>query len=280
MLGDLTTIGLGVGHPSPQKELDSPLWCRLWLNWSEAYRFLECSLSLQRFYCLNFSVLTKSWWVLIDERPNRPGVHFLLSIFIAGCFPGDSGGIEPICQFRTHRRLGIKVWSLGQEDRLEEGKTTHSSIVAWRISWTENPGGLQSIGMHWVGHAWNDWAHMCICSWIMTADCDTWEEARWVWKGGDLGKGLVSGSCTVLSFLLFFFFFWFYDCILVVARQHWLHLLEADVPINLDFRDWKLRRMHYAIWKKEMKISLATFKLWISPELGSWRWKSFYISLI
>ena len=114
--------------------------------------------------------------------------------------PGDSGGIEPICQFRTHRRLGIKVWSLGQEDRLEEGKTTHSSIVAWSIPWAENPGGLQSIGMHWVGHAWNDWAHMCICSWIMTADCDTWEEARWVWKGGDLGKGLVSGSCTVLSF--------------------------------------------------------------------------------
>ena len=207
-------------------------------------------------------------------------MHFLLSIFIAGCFPGDSGGIEPICQFRTHRRLGIKVWSLGQEDRLEEGKTTHSSIVAWRIPWTENPGGLQSMGMHWVIYDWSDWAHMCICSWIMTADCDTWEEARWVWKGGDLGKGLVSGSCTVLSFLLLFFFFWFYDCILVVARQHWLHLLEADVPINLDFRDWKLRRMHYAIWKKEMKISLATFKLWISPELGSWRWKSFYISLI
>ena len=160
MLGDLTTIGLGVGHPSPQKELDSPFWCHLWLNWSEAYRFLECSLSLQTFYCLNFSVLTKSWWFLIDERPNRPGVHLLLSIFVAGCFPGDSGGIEPICQFRTHRRLGIKVWSLGQEDRLEEGKTTYSIIVAWRIPWTENPGGLQSMGMHWVRYDWSDWAHV------------------------------------------------------------------------------------------------------------------------
>ena len=133
MLGDLTTIRLGVGHPSPQKELDSPLWSRLWLNWSGAYRFLEYSLSLQSFYCLSFSILTKSWWFLIDDRPNRPWVHFLLSIFVAGCFPGDSGSIKPICQFRTHRRLGIKVWSLGQEDRLEEGKTTHSSILAWRI---------------------------------------------------------------------------------------------------------------------------------------------------
>ena len=43
----------------------------------------------------------------MDERSNRPGVHFLLSIFVAECFPGDSGGMEPICQLRTHRRLGI-----------------------------------------------------------------------------------------------------------------------------------------------------------------------------
>ena len=38
------------------------------------------------------------------------------------------------------------VWSLGQEDPLEEGMTTHSSILAWRIPWTEEPGKLQSIG--------------------------------------------------------------------------------------------------------------------------------------
>ena len=37
------------------------------------------------------------------------------------------------------------VRSLGQEDTLEEGMATHSSIVAWRIPWTEEPGGLQSI---------------------------------------------------------------------------------------------------------------------------------------
>ena len=38
----------------------------------------------------------------------------------------------------------LQVWSLGQEDPLEEGMTTHSSILAWRILWTEEPGGLQS----------------------------------------------------------------------------------------------------------------------------------------
>ena len=41
-----------------------------------------------------------------------------------------------------------KTWvrSLGQDDPREEGLITHSSILAWRISWTEEPGGLQSIG--------------------------------------------------------------------------------------------------------------------------------------
>ena len=38
------------------------------------------------------------------------------------------------------------VSSLGQEDSLEEGVATHSSSLAWRIPWTEDPGGLQSMG--------------------------------------------------------------------------------------------------------------------------------------
>ena len=39
------------------------------------------------------------------------------------------------------------VRSLGQEDPLEKGMVTHSSILAWRIPWTEEPGGLQSMGL-------------------------------------------------------------------------------------------------------------------------------------
>ena len=44
------------------------------------------------------------------------------------------------------------VQSLGREDPLEEGMVTHSSILAWRIPWTEEAGGLQSIGSQRVGH--------------------------------------------------------------------------------------------------------------------------------
>ena len=45
-----------------------------------------------------------------------------------------------------------QVESLGQEDALEEGTAIHSSILAWRIPWTEEPGRLQSIESHRVRH--------------------------------------------------------------------------------------------------------------------------------
>ena len=43
------------------------------------------------------------------------------------------------------------VQSLGREDPLEKGMASHSSILAWRIPWTEEPGGLQSVGSQRVG---------------------------------------------------------------------------------------------------------------------------------
>ena len=46
------------------------------------------------------------------------------------------------------------IWSLGWEDPLEKRMTTHSCILAWRTPWTEEPGGLQSIGLQRVGHNW------------------------------------------------------------------------------------------------------------------------------
>ena len=42
--------------------------------------------------------------------------------------------------------------SLSREDPLEKGMATHSSFLAWRIPWTEEPGGLQSMGSQRVGH--------------------------------------------------------------------------------------------------------------------------------
>ena len=50
------------------------------------------------------------------------------------------------------------VQFLSGEDALEEEMATHSSILAWEIPWTEEPGGLQSIGSQSVGHNSNDLA--------------------------------------------------------------------------------------------------------------------------
>ena len=62
---------------------------------------------------------------------------------------------EPACQCRRHETW---VWSLGWKDPLEDNMTTHSSILAWRIPWTEEPGGLQCMGLQRVRHDGNDWA--------------------------------------------------------------------------------------------------------------------------
>ena len=60
-------------------------------------------------------------------------------------FPGGSDGKESAAMQETWVR------SLSQEDPLEKGMATHSSILAWRIPWTEEPDGLQSIGLQRVG---------------------------------------------------------------------------------------------------------------------------------
>ena len=46
----------------------------------------------------------------------------------------------------------MQVQSLGQEDPLEKEMATHCSILAWRIPWTEEPGGLQSMGLQSIRH--------------------------------------------------------------------------------------------------------------------------------
>ena len=64
-------------------------------------------------------------------------------------FPGGGSGKEPTCHCR---RQEMCFGSLGREDPLEEGTATYFRIIAWRIPWTEEPGGLQSVGSHTVRH--------------------------------------------------------------------------------------------------------------------------------
>ena len=70
---------------------------------------------------------------------------FIFTVCIWG-FPSGSAGKNPPAVQET------QVRSLGQEDPLEEDMATHSSVLAWRIPWTEQPGRLQSMGSQRVSH--------------------------------------------------------------------------------------------------------------------------------
>ena len=79
--------------------------------------------------------------------------------------------------WRSNISLGVPWWLRGKEsacsagdagsleDSLEESMATHASILAWRIPWTEEPGGLQSMGSQRVGHNWSDLA--CIVQYFI-----------------------------------------------------------------------------------------------------------------
>ena len=67
---------------------------------------------------------------------------------MAVSFPGGSAVKNPAMQELQE----MQVRSLGWEDALEEGMRTHPSILAWRIPRTEEPGGLQSMGLQRVRH--------------------------------------------------------------------------------------------------------------------------------
>ena len=71
---------------------------------------------------------------------------FGMGVYIAWAFPCSSGVKNPPAMQK------IWVWSLGGEDPLEKEMATHSSVLAWEIPWTEEPGRLQSMGLQRVGH--------------------------------------------------------------------------------------------------------------------------------
>ena len=74
------------------------------------------------------------------KRISNIFVSIVKETFLEKGFPGGTDGKESACN------AADQVQSLGQEDSMEKETATHSSILAWRIPWTEEPGGLQSMG--------------------------------------------------------------------------------------------------------------------------------------
>ena len=103
---------------------------------------------------INFNKHTKLIKVFIIEL-------FILLVLVVKNPPANAGTQETWVQ------------SLRREDHLEEEMATHSSILAWRIPWTEEPGGVQSMGSQRVGHNWSDLVH-------------TYYRGTWVWSVWEL----------------------------------------------------------------------------------------------
>ena len=82
----------------------------------------------------------------------------------------------------------IWVWSLGEEDPLEKGMATHSSILAWSIPWTELTGGLQSMGSQRVGHNW--------------ATNTNYRNTASFWPGERVNRNQRRGACNSIWFFL------------------------------------------------------------------------------
>ena len=122
---------------------------------------------------------------------------------------------------QTVRNLPVmqetQVRSLGQEDPLEKGMATHSSIFAWRIPRTEEPGGLQSLGWQWVRHDWR----INTSALLTLTFSEYWKLELWLWCSTVVSKkGTESLNLRVLEAalnlsvgfgrenIIFFFFFW------------------------------------------------------------------------
>ena len=76
-----------------------------------------------------------------------PKTHFLNTI---SGYPGGSAVKESSCNAGDAQEIQIRF--LGQEDSLEKEMATHSSMPAWKIPWTEEPSGRQSIGSQRIRH--------------------------------------------------------------------------------------------------------------------------------
>ena len=84
-----------------------------------------------------------------------PGIEPVAPASVGGFFTTELPGKPQellVYALPTQETKATQVRSLGQEDLLEEGTADHSSILPWRIPWTEEPGGLQFTGSERVGH--------------------------------------------------------------------------------------------------------------------------------
>ena len=112
--------------------------------------FSTCITFLKMHYCFYFKQ------AIIFQRNVKWEIFFFNWCIVDLGFPS---GLAVKCPPAVQESQEVQVRSLGQEDPPEAGTATHSSILAWRMPWTEEPGRLQSIWSQRVSHNWSNLAH-------------------------------------------------------------------------------------------------------------------------
>ena len=124
------------------------------------------------------------------------GLHNTIIRIIWGSLYGASLGIRTVKILPAMQETWI--WSLGWEDLLEKEMTSHSSILAWTISWTEESGEIQSLGLQRVRQ---DWA----ITHVKHTDSWTPPKKHWIWiSEGDCGNLVLLSISRWFLFTLMF----------------------------------------------------------------------------
>ena len=143
---------------------------------------------------------------------------------------------------------------------LEEGMATHSSTLGWRIPWTEEPGGLQSMGSHRVGH---NWACMYVCMYVYVCICmlSNWGAGEGSWESLGQQEDQTSQSYRKLA-------------------------------LNINWTDWRWSFNTFTIWSKELthwkrpwfwerlragkEVGSRGWGAWMAPSASrTWVWASY-----
>jgi len=111
--------------------------------------------------CFSYTIIHTQKYIYIFTNWTIWQVYIYIYMCVCVCTGGSAVNNFPTMQ--ETQETWVK--SMGWEDPVEEGMATHSSILAWKIPWAEQPGRLQSIGSQRVRHNWSNWAcvHAYVC---------------------------------------------------------------------------------------------------------------------
>ena len=134
------------GNPLSQRTW---IWTSRFLIWLQLFQLAPLASpgakAPHHLWDISFSQEQEFYYLHLDT------LRYIRYIKIQRGFPGGISGKEPACQCRRQKRHRFDPW-------MEECMATHSTVLAWRLPRTEEPGGLQSTGSQRVRHDWSDLA--------------------------------------------------------------------------------------------------------------------------